>query len=197
MKKIFLIVTMLFVCTSVYSQFTMYENGRVTHETFTGNWVPAYRTYLSAENSCTHNVYNKLTNKDVFYVCAAGFTWNLTGSYRGSDLRFKEDITPIVNPIEKVKALNGVRYRFKKSETSDDGYRFGFIAQEVKEVCPEAVKEMHDGSLAVSYTDFIAILNEAVKEQQNVLETMDKELVRLKEENEVLKQRIEKLEGVK
>lgn len=47
------------------------------------------------------------------------------------------------------------------------GYRFGFIAQDVEQVIPEVVKTLPDSTKAVSYTDIIAILVEALKVQQN------------------------------
>jgi len=71
-------------------------------------------------------------------------------------------------------SLQGVRYQYKEQENEDNelnsennkDFRLGFIAQAVEKVCPEAVKNMPDGTKAMSYTDLIPVLVEAIKEQQ-------------------------------
>jgi hypothetical protein len=45
----------------------------------------------------------------------------------------------------------------------------GFIAQDVREVIPDAVTELPNGTLAVEYSKIIPILVEAVKEICNRL----------------------------
>ena len=62
-----------------------------------------------------------------------------------SDRRLKTDIEPILEPLEKVDALNGVTY--KRIDTGE--YQTGLIAQEVQAVMPNAVVETDDGMLAV------------------------------------------------
>lgn len=80
-----------------------------------------------------------------------------------------------------VKELNGVRFQYKPlsieeqeeyDTMSGHGYRFGFVAQEVEEVLPEVVKTMPDGNKSITYTDIIAILVEAMKQQQSEIDRM-------------------------
>ncbi|CAH5063758.1 hypothetical protein AI2839V1_0353, partial [Enterobacter cloacae] len=53
-----------------------------------------------------------------------------------SDRRIKEDITTIPQPLEAMKKLRG--YSWRRLDTGVPG--FGFIAQEVQEVFPDAVR---------------------------------------------------------
>jgi hypothetical protein len=99
-----------------------------------------------------------------------------------SDIRLKENITPIENALEKISKLNGVEYDFKDSK--DYGYlrkhQIGLIAQEVEKVIPEVVSEQENGNLGVSYQHLTAMLVEAVKEQQSQIDSLKKEIETLK-----------------
>src|SRR5262249_2417481 len=76
-----------------------------------------------------------------------------SGSWTGSDRRFKKDILQLKNVTEKIQKLNGYTYNFRSSEFKekrfDDRTHIGFIAQELKEVFPELVKADKDGFYAV------------------------------------------------
>ena len=82
-----------------------------------------------------------------------------------SDRRLKDNIEIIPNALEKVEALNGVSFDWKKTGEKSAGV----IAQEVQEVLPEAVKEVTpvgggDSHLTVNYHALTSILIEAIKE---------------------------------
>jgi hypothetical protein len=94
-----------------------------------------------------------------------------------SDARLKEDIQDIENASEKVAALRGVEYTWKRGGRK--GQReIGFIAQEVEAVVPQIVREKQlpllDGGLddsstsykTVDYEKIIALLVESNKELQ-------------------------------
>lgn len=93
-----------------------------------------------------------------------------TGSWTNSDLRYKNNIEPISNSLEKVLQLKGVKYNFNQEKFPEINFsnaqRIGFIAQELKEVFPEAVRQKDDGYFAVNYEAIIPVLVEAIKEQQ-------------------------------
>jgi hypothetical protein len=80
--------------------------------------------------------------------------------------------------------LHGVSFEWDSSSNPDkqfpQGRHYGVIAQEVEQVVPEVVMEGAQGEKAVSYTELVPILIEAVKE--------------LKAENDTLKQRLDILE---
>jgi len=82
-----------------------------------------------------------------------------------SDRNLKENIEVIPNALDKIEALNGVSFDWKKTGEKSAGV----IAQEVQEVLPEAVKEVTplsggDSHLTVNYHALTSILIEAIKE---------------------------------
>lgn len=86
-----------------------------------------------------------------------------------SDIRVKSNLEVIQNPISKVQQLNG--YTFNRIDGLDGRYA-GLIAQEVQEVLPEVVKTGPDGMLSVAYGNTVALLIEAIKEQQKQIEEL-------------------------
>ena len=101
-----------------------------------------------------------------------------------SDKRLKENISNINNPVEKVKKLRGVNFSWKAD--AEHKNNIGFIAQEVQEVVPELVKSKDDGFLTVNYQQMVALLAESMKEQQQVIETLQAEVTQLKKNNIIL-----------
>ena len=82
-----------------------------------------------------------------------------------SDLKLKENIEVVSNPIEKVEALRGVTFDWKR----DGKKSAGVIAQDVEKVLPQAVKEtrgLHDAEpyKTVNYHALTSIFIEAIKE---------------------------------
>lgn len=75
-----------------------------------------------------------------------------------SDINFKKDIKTIVNPIDKLINLRGVTY--KRIDRDDDNIRYGFIAQEVQKILPEAC----DGEKGIKQIDIVALVVETIKE---------------------------------
>jgi hypothetical protein len=102
-----------------------------------------------------------------------------------SDERLKKDIKKIVNVMDDLQKIEGKSYKFKDQKNRDNEESFGFIAQDVKKVYPNLVKEDSDSlnSMAINYTGFIPILLEAIKEQQTTIETLQTKLVDL--ENQI------------
>jgi len=121
-----------------------------------------------------------------------------TGFPTSSDMRFKEDITPVDNALDKVLRLNGVYFKWnqlhrevlKRSNTKTR--QVGLIAQQVREVVPEIVSEWADQGaedyLAVDYNRLVAIMIEAMKEQQTQITEQQSTI-------EQLLRRIANLEG--
>ena len=72
---------------------------------------------------------------------AAAFTFwpdgnaDATNWRNSSDPRLKNDITRIVDPLEKMKLIRGYTWRFKKHGT----FGIGFLSTDVKKVFPDAV----------------------------------------------------------
>ena len=86
-----------------------------------------------------------------------------------SDMRLKENISPLSHSLEKIKSLNGFTYNLIGEEMRTAGVS----AQEVQKVLPEAVSEIDDGYIGVDYTQLIPLLIEAMKEQQVKIERLE------------------------
>jgi hypothetical protein len=99
-----------------------------------------------------------------------------------SDLRFKTNITPIENPLQKVLQLRGVNFDWNKKAFPERSFSeskaIGFIAQEVEKVLPEVVQteKTVEGYKAVQYDKVVALLVEAIKEQQKQIDGLKLEL---------------------
>jgi hypothetical protein len=95
-----------------------------------------------------------------------------------SDARFKTNITPIVNPLQKVLALRGVNFDWKTKDyparSFSENRSLGFIAQEVENILPEVVQteKTAEGYKAVQYDKVVALLVEAIKEQQKQIDSL-------------------------
>lgn len=98
---------------------------------------------------------------------------NEVTAYFTSDMRLKENIVPLTNALELVGELGGYSFDWTdahiESRGGEDGYfvrkhDVGLIAQEVRDVLPEAVGERENGYLAVRYEKVIPLLVEAIKE---------------------------------
>ncbi|AWK04726.1 hypothetical protein HYN56_11025 [Flavobacterium crocinum] len=109
-----------------------------------------------------------------FSGAITGSSLNVTGDVTAfSDARVKENIRPIESVIERIQASRGVVYDRIDNEQKDN---IGFIAQELEENFPELVLTREDGTKAVKYQNAVAVLFEAVKQQQLQLEEQDKKL---------------------
>ena len=108
-------------------------------------------------------------------------------AYATSDERLKENVKLIENPIDKLKQLRGVEFDWKpltdeekKSIHGNEGHDVGVIAQEVEKVLPEVVQTRKSGYKAVKYEKMIPLLIESIKEQQEQIEDLKKEVEELK-----------------
>lgn len=103
----------------------------------------------------TDNPTSKLTVQGDILV--SGVTTS-TDFNSASDIKFKENIQPIENPIDKILQINGVSFNWKEDGRSS----MGVIAQEVEQIFPELVNTAEYKS--VNYNGLIGVLIEVVKE---------------------------------
>lgn len=94
-----------------------------------------------------------------------------------SSERFKTNIQKIHNPIEEMKKINGVRFNWKKDGSSS----IGLIAEEVAAVFPEVVEIEENKPTAVNYAALVAVLLEAIKEQDRQISSQRSEIEEMKE----------------
>jgi hypothetical protein len=102
-----------------------------------------------------------------------------------SDARFKTNITSIENPLQKVLQLRGVNFDWKTTEfptrSFSENRSVGFIAQEVEKVLPEVVQieKNAEGYKSVQYDKVVALLVEAIKEQQKQIDSLKLQVKKL------------------
>lgn len=117
-----------------------------------------------------------------------------------SDKRLKKDIAPLQNALSKVKALNPVSYEYDNTLLKDtkfsEGKTNGFLAQELLEIVPEAVRQHESGTLMVNYDAVIPVLTEAIQEQQVLIESKDEAIVELNNQVSSVKEELENLKNL-
>lgn len=97
--------------------------------------------------------------------------------YYSSDINLKKDIVQIGNPLDKINQLKGVSFTWK----NDNKKSIGLIAQDVEKVFPELVlTDENTGLKSLQYGNLVAVLIEAVKEQQKQINELKKEIEELK-----------------
>ncbi len=87
-----------------------------------------------------------------------------------SSKRWKKNIQPINNALDKVQRLRGVTFDWKK----DGKHDIGLVAEEVGQVIPEVVayESNKKDAKSVDYARLVALLIEAVKAQQQQIEQL-------------------------
>ena len=120
------------------------------------------------------------TYRDV-YVDNTGLIGNLVSS-----ARYKEDIENL-NDVNWIYNLRPVEYKYKTS--TSDNREMGLIAEEVVDVKPDLVSFNESGDPeTVVYSKLVTPLLKAIQDQKSTIEE-------LKSENEMLLERLEKLEA--
>ncbi len=110
-----------------------------------------------------------------------------------SDIRLKEDITPIENALARVSQLEGVEYTRKSTGQRE----MGFVAQSVEQHEPLLVDTVDtstsetDEAFAdlrvMKYQNTVALLVQAIKEQQAIIDANQLDVLQLKDEIKELK----------
>jgi hypothetical protein len=94
-------------------------------------------------------------------------------AYSSSDRELKNNILPIINPLEKINKIGG--YSFDWNEKKQDIYKgtdIGVIAQEIEEVLPELVQTRENGYKAVKYDKLVSLLIEGIKDLSKQVEEL-------------------------
>jgi len=118
-----------------------------------------------------------------------------------SDRRLKSDVRPLQSAMDKLSQLNGVAYRkslpdshlnnidtrgitdevklntircdtLSGNEEVSQNENYGFIAQELREVFPELVREDNNGYLGIDYISLIPVMVEAMKELREEIDML-------------------------
>jgi Chaperone of endosialidase len=132
-----------------------------------------------------------------------GDLYHSGGIFTTSDSKFKSNIISLENSISIIKSLNPVSFKFNTAQYPKMNLpvndQKGLIAQELQTVLPELVKEfkapsLPDGNggfdttgrsqsfLSVNYVGLIPYLIGAIKEQQQMIDSLMNELLEMQTE---------------
>ena len=89
-----------------------------------------------------------------------------------SDATLKTNVETLTGSLDAVKALRGVSFEWTESGNPE----VGVIAQEVEAVIPELVSTNDQGIKSVKYGNVVAVLIEAIKEQQAQIDELKAKL---------------------
>ncbi|MDA9008019.1 tail fiber domain-containing protein, partial [Porticoccaceae bacterium] len=122
----------------------------------TGNVSSTYRLYVSGQIYSTSNI----------------------SAY--SDKRAKENIKPITDGLDKILKLEGVYYNMKEGHSPNEDHtrpRVGVLAQDVQKILPEVVTYAEEEDMySVDYGNITAVLIEAIKDQQKIIESLSERI---------------------
>ncbi len=112
-----------------------------------------------------------------------GTAWCTSGSWTSSDIRWKKNITAITDILPSILKLNPVSYELRAEEFPDMGFvpgeQIGLIAQDLEKVFPQLVNTDNNGYKAIAYDKLSSLLVEAIKEQQEQIESQSEKITRL------------------
>jgi hypothetical protein len=131
------------------------------------------------------------------YVAGPAYT---TGTWGGSDIRWKKNLTAVEPVMNNIMMLNCFKFNWRADEFPemkfDNSIQIGLVAQEVEKLFPELVRTDQNGYKAVAYDKLSVLLLQGMKEQQQQIESARKENLELRYELQTLNERMEKIESV-
>jgi hypothetical protein len=157
-----------------------------------------YADAVSATNSTSGTNYgifavgdSAATNYAGYFVGDVNYTGTLTNA---SDAKLKYDVEGLMDATLIVKSISPKQYYYKQEGEASalnlsGGLQFGFIAQDLEKVLPNLVKDQVQwaghkkaGQIeykAVNYVGLIPVLTQAIKEQQEYIESLEERLIKL------------------
>ena len=188
---------------------TTYNGGTIRFKGYHANASDGSRTWFEIrgqkENNTQGDVKGRIemyinpgsnTMTEVMKIESNGDLYTNDGTVHSlaSDSRVKSDVADLTDGLSIVSQLRPVTYKYNtKSEfynpIDETTTRYGFIADEVKTVAPQYIKEGEGKIDGVEVDDFKTL------SQTKMIPMLVKAIQELKEENDSLKSRIETLEG--
>ena len=150
---------------------------RIDH-LFSSQW----ENYLFVQGSGTNRGFIGINTTNPSYRLDVNGTLRATSVTESSDRRLKENISPLTT--SNLQLITGFQYNLK----SDGSFHYGVIAQEVEKIFPHMVSTDDQGMKSVAYNEFIPLLIEKVKEQDEEMSNQQSEINKLKKEILELKQ---------
>ena len=109
-----------------------------------------------------------------------------------SDERLKKDVLQSTYGLSEVLALDPILFRYA-TQSDEDSYNLGFIAQDVEVLIPELVSTSASGYKGLNYGSFTPVLVQAIQEQQEYIEQLEAANEILKTDNIKMKEDINQI----
>jgi hypothetical protein len=160
------------------------------------NELGSNKLYIENTNSSTPLIWGDFNTDSLVINGSERVTGNI--SYVGtltdvSDKRLKENIKPISNVLQSTLKINSYSYNLIGDNLKE--LEYGLIAQEVQELFPDIVKTVNKekGYLGVSYVQLVPILIQALKEQQQLIDSQNHQISESEKRLKIISARIDKL----
>lgn len=179
------------ISSLAYSKLTGAPNIPTTTSQLTNNSGFVTGTPWTSYGYLTSAVTSVSTGNGLSGSITSTGTLTMSGSYTGtfsvsgsitssgnitafSDRKLKDNLEKIEGALAKVRQITG--YTYTRKDLDDKVKRHtGVIAQDVEVVLPEAIEE-HDGIKGVAYGNMMGLVFEAIKELDDKLEEIKKQL---------------------
>jgi hypothetical protein len=115
-----------------------------------------------------------------FWYTTCGYNWlNARGYNTLSDSNEKKNITPITNALSYLLQFKGYSYNFKDDTSSIQKTHYGFLSQDIQSFLPDLV-DSAKSKLLLNYDEIIPFLVEAIKIQNNEIDSLKIQLETVK-----------------
>ncbi|MEO6327405.1 MAG: tail fiber domain-containing protein [Ginsengibacter sp.] len=102
------------------------------------------------------------------------------GTIQTSDRRLKTNIEGLKYGLKEVLAMSPVRYNWKANPNAEN--KIGLIAQDVRKIIPEVVVgDEAKENIGMNYAELVPVLINAIKEQQQQIDALKKDIQVLKD----------------
>jgi len=135
-------------------------------------WVATDQLFVAGNGTSNNHSNAMVLYKNGNMTIAGTLTQN-------SDIRLKENISPLANTLGKINNIQPVYYEFKDKRAHPAGKHIGFIAQEIQKEFPELVSTDENGYLSVEYQNMTSVLLQALKEQQKQIDELKQQVEKL------------------
>lgn len=156
---------------------TLYESPNDSHYGFAiqGGQLQMYSDAAAAKISFGYYTSGLFTER--MWLNNASGVLTVSATAYPSDERFKKNIRPLDNPLQKILRLDGVEYQLRTTEFPgmhfSNDKQIGLLAQQVEEVIPSAVYTINEqGYKGVDYAKLVPLLIESIKAQQEQIEEL-------------------------
>ena len=104
-----------------------------------------------------------------------------------SDIRVKKGVQTLTNVLENIEKIQIREYDWNEKLSNyeflkerDKLHSIGMVAQELREIYPEFVYRRGDGYLSIHYQKLNAVIIQGIKEQQELINDIDADIIHLK-----------------